>query len=274
MWMRLHLIKVLGAIMLFVVTASPDTADAQAPILRGLITAARGERAAVAVAVPRVTALGAFSVNSRLLENTTKEWSGAATAFHIGAVQESDVTATCTEESGIWVREQASARLMKAVKINLAKKGSPSWRLDDDAQDVMVKILAACTEMLSGRYDNIPAIVYSIIARDGIDKGRKKFKEVIGGAQAAEISESVTPRELQVDPHAVLEARDILSRLELTEREQEVVSRLHFLDQHNKRRNTSEIADELGVTHDRVREIYGQVIKKCLKVMGCEGNTP
>src|SRR5262249_33046412 len=99
---------------------------------------------------------------------------------------ESDVKAVCTEQerasayAEFGIRNEASARLTRALTINASKMGSPAWRISDDVQDTLEKILRKCKEILSGRHPNIPGFVLKTLRNDGIDKWRKAERETKG----------------------------------------------------------------------------------------------
>jgi RNA polymerase sigma factor (sigma-70 family) len=49
---------------------------------------------------------------------------------------------------------------------------------DDIAQDVLVKILLACTKIMAGRYSDVPAVVHRMLQYRMIDLARDSFSKV------------------------------------------------------------------------------------------------
>src|SRR5262249_38652257 len=97
------------------------------------------------------------------------------------------------------------------------KKGSPEWRISDDVQDTLEKILRECEEILSGRVPNIPGYVLQMLRNDRIDKWRKAKRETKGHENykanfAVGLATSAGPA-AEAQKNLVVESRDVESEL-------------------------------------------------------------
>jgi DNA-directed RNA polymerase specialized sigma24 family protein len=266
--MRNYPVKCFVAIMLLTVIAGLiGPASAQAPFVAAARAAIGGSRATIAVGklAPEVwtaaKAARSLAAEPRLgLATADSVWDRPA---KLGEVQESDLKTACTESATRYDRDRASDRISAALMINAKKLGSSLNNRDDDVQDALVKLLAACERILNGRYDGrIQGFVLEVLKNSRIDKFRRETKWTINTVTLDDCDMlSTTPPQLQCDLRADLETRDLITRLAptLTTRGKEVLMGL------GSDLSVPEVAQQLGISAKRVSEIrIDQIQKKYL----------
>ncbi|MHB0769831.1 sigma-70 family RNA polymerase sigma factor [Bradyrhizobium sp. 1.29L] len=187
------------------------------------------------------------------------------------SLEESDVRAVCEKERDAAHRNLASARVYMALSANAGKLGSPYSRRDDDVQDLFLKLLRKCDEILAGKYANLPGYLFTVVANDQVDKLRGEIRSRQLFRQTADVAAAVGLGVAADSGHlaAKVATEQRLKNLEkvreaLTSRQKEVLDGLTL------GRSSAEIASDLGISAERVGEIRGQIKKKYLHMYPSE----
>jgi DNA-directed RNA polymerase specialized sigma24 family protein len=189
--------------------------------------------------------------------DTAPELAGQKETFRQGVVQEIDLKTACTQSATGYDRDSASDRISTALRINARKMGSSLSMVDDDVQNALEKLLAACESILSGRYDGrIQGFVLAVLKHRRIDTFRR---EKISTVPLDDFEmQPITPRQLQFDSQPDLDGRDLITRLttRLTERQRDVLMGL------GSGLNRAETAKELGRDTKTVEDHLKRIRKK------------
>jgi len=182
-------------------------------------------------------------------------------------VDVSDVQLMCDQNALPGARNTASGRLRGALKRNLPALRGYGFAEEDVVQDTIASILQKCIDILT--QPNPPAYIHVMLKNRIIDlyRQQKSLVSLDDDEAAYGLLQFDLPWSLAT-PTAGFETADLVQRLEseLSPREKQVLVRL-LAEQ-----ETADVAAELNISQDRVREIRQQIRDKYQAFMAASNN--